>query len=376
MHIDRYEVLTQTYGLLADSQELFRRYPAVVYTRPGLPRLLAVPRRAAQARHEQQLLHQHLAPHARPVRVHPLPPPEADRLPPFLVDAQPQHPPAPCPVPAPPEEPCVAPLAVPPHFGCFAACEVPVPPAAAPAVAAVAVPELLEAAAAPEPREAAAAAAPEADPVGLAAQVVLEGIEVACTYPGCAHTVPLYRFAEHAYAHHRAAPQAQLACPICPYASERAATDTLQDNLLMHLSDAHPRYMTPAVAHALQQHVTATLAVHYAQHQVHQVQQEEPQQDQQEQEQQEEQEQVVVAREVPHGDPPLPRAAGAPRAGVRVERVVQAQDSADECIICLMPFAAGDRVAVLECLCRFHERCLDEWLAKRNCCPVHFAHDG
>lgn len=376
--IDRFEVLAQTYARLPDSELALARHPAVAYAlRPSLPRLVAVPRRAAHARR------------APPVPVHPIHPAPADPLVPHPQVGLPQmdlpfggpavapplfHPVPPDSIalsrpslaPAPqlfqPSQPFAAPgpQFFPPGMPFLGPMPMPMP---MPMPVSMPVPMPMPM---PIPEPAPAQEEPGPDPVGLAAAVVLEGIEVACTYPGCAHTVPLYRFAEHALAHHRAAPQAQLACPICPYAAECAAPDALQENLLMHLSDAHPRYMTAAVARRLQEYVTATLASTYAPlpHEQAQMQVQMPmmqvmQQGQRGHEQQQEQQQE------------RPQVGVSP--GLRVERVVQAQDSADECIICMVPFAAGDRVAVLECLCRFHEKCLDEWLAKKNCCPVHFA---
>lgn len=45
----------------------------------------------------------------------------------------------------------------------------------------------------------------------------------------------------------------------------------------------------------------------------------------------------------------------------------------DECVICLDDFHEGDKVARLECLCYFHNKCLKDWIKKKGCCecPVH-----
>lgn len=50
-------------------------------------------------------------------------------------------------------------------------------------------------------------------------------------------------------------------------------------------------------------------------------------------------------------------------------------DSA-ECSICLEEFEAGVAMARLECLCRFHRRCIDAWWERHpGRCPMH-QHDG
>ena len=62
--------------------------------------------------------------------------------------------------------------------------------------------------------------------------------------------------------------------------------------------------------------------------------------------------------------------------------VPDGEDSSPECVICLEEFEPGVRLARLECLCKFHERCiLSWWRAKRErdrlreedlACPVHY----
>lgn len=47
-----------------------------------------------------------------------------------------------------------------------------------------------------------------------------------------------------------------------------------------------------------------------------------------------------------------------------------------ECTICLEEFEVGVQMARLECLCRFHEKCIRSWWeGKPGRCPVH-GHDG
>lgn len=50
-------------------------------------------------------------------------------------------------------------------------------------------------------------------------------------------------------------------------------------------------------------------------------------------------------------------------------------DSA-ECTICLEEFEVGVDMARLECLCRFHRRCIMAWFERHpGQCPMH-QHDG
>lgn len=47
-----------------------------------------------------------------------------------------------------------------------------------------------------------------------------------------------------------------------------------------------------------------------------------------------------------------------------------------ECTICLEEFEVGVEMARLECLCRFHLRCIRQWFERHHGqCPVH-QHDG
>ena len=40
-----------------------------------------------------------------------------------------------------------------------------------------------------------------------------------------------------------------------------------------------------------------------------------------------------------------------------------------ECNICLVDFKDGDMVKMLQCLHTYHNKCIDEWLAKKCVCP-------
>ena len=40
-----------------------------------------------------------------------------------------------------------------------------------------------------------------------------------------------------------------------------------------------------------------------------------------------------------------------------------------ECNICLVDFEDGDMVKQLQCLHLYHQKCIDEWLAKKSLCP-------
>lgn len=42
-----------------------------------------------------------------------------------------------------------------------------------------------------------------------------------------------------------------------------------------------------------------------------------------------------------------------------------------ECAICFEEMSSGERIARLPCLCIYHKHCIDEWFARKNCCPEH-----
>ncbi len=45
------------------------------------------------------------------------------------------------------------------------------------------------------------------------------------------------------------------------------------------------------------------------------------------------------------------------------------EDACVECNICLVDFEDGAMVKRLQCLHLYHQKCIDEWLAKRSVCP-------
>jgi len=42
-----------------------------------------------------------------------------------------------------------------------------------------------------------------------------------------------------------------------------------------------------------------------------------------------------------------------------------------ECSICLEEFTVGQKMAMLPCLCYFHDRCIESWFQKNRQCPIH-----
>ncbi|KAI0483339.1 hypothetical protein GGR56DRAFT_238794 [Xylariaceae sp. FL0804] len=75
-----------------------------------------------------------------------------------------------------------------------------------------------------------------------------------------------------------------------------------------------------------------------------------------------------------HGTPP-PITARRTQMFAYVATEKDCVDSA-ECTICLEEFEAGVPMARLECLCRFHRRCIDAWFVNHpGRCPVH-QHDS
>lgn len=42
-----------------------------------------------------------------------------------------------------------------------------------------------------------------------------------------------------------------------------------------------------------------------------------------------------------------------------------------ECTICMEEYEVGDKLARLECLCKFHKACIVGWFERKKECPVH-----
>ena len=45
-----------------------------------------------------------------------------------------------------------------------------------------------------------------------------------------------------------------------------------------------------------------------------------------------------------------------------------------ECSICMVEYEVGDKLARLECLCKFHQECIVGWFRRKRECPVHSMH--
>lgn len=43
----------------------------------------------------------------------------------------------------------------------------------------------------------------------------------------------------------------------------------------------------------------------------------------------------------------------------------------EECTICFEEYEQGQICSRLECLCVYHKVCLDNWLSRKQCCPLH-----
>jgi hypothetical protein len=43
----------------------------------------------------------------------------------------------------------------------------------------------------------------------------------------------------------------------------------------------------------------------------------------------------------------------------------------EECQICLEEYGGGQRLAVLDCLCKFHADCVERWMERGHGCPLH-----
>ena len=54
-----------------------------------------------------------------------------------------------------------------------------------------------------------------------------------------------------------------------------------------------------------------------------------------------------------------------------IHRWSEISQSTRECSICYEDFLAGQHIAVLNCLCQFHQQCIDSWLERGKYCPYH-----
>jgi len=46
-----------------------------------------------------------------------------------------------------------------------------------------------------------------------------------------------------------------------------------------------------------------------------------------------------------------------------------------ECTICFEEYKYGDTLSRLECFCVFHKQCIDGWMSRKQCCPLHHLMD-
>ncbi|TGZ80645.1 hypothetical protein EX30DRAFT_341300 [Ascodesmis nigricans] len=82
-----------------------------------------------------------------------------------------------------------------------------------------------------------------------------------------------------------------------------------------------------------------------------------------------------TSRSAPSGAGRRPR--GYTNAGRMVVWKATERDEA-ECVICFEEFEVGQEVARLECLCRYHKKCIKDWFDRKGSnaqCPVHQVHE-
>ncbi|KAL2864955.1 phosphatidylinositol-3-phosphate-binding ubiquitin-protein ligase [Aspergillus lucknowensis] len=79
-----------------------------------------------------------------------------------------------------------------------------------------------------------------------------------------------------------------------------------------------------------------------------------------------------------HGRPPSGSPVSPPQLPVRMlafaatEKDCIGQDGTEqECTICMEEYEVGQSLVRLECLCKFHKRCIVEWFERKKECPVH-----
>ena len=59
----------------------------------------------------------------------------------------------------------------------------------------------------------------------------------------------------------------------------------------------------------------------------------------------------------------------------RLSKAAVGEGGSRECPICFEDFEADQEVATLDCLCRFHRHCIEDWFSRGNGCPVHQARE-
>jgi hypothetical protein len=57
--------------------------------------------------------------------------------------------------------------------------------------------------------------------------------------------------------------------------------------------------------------------------------------------------------------------------GATEKDCVNADGTAQECTICMEEYEEGAALVRLECLCKFHRTCIEQWFAHKKECPVH-----
>lgn len=75
---------------------------------------------------------------------------------------------------------------------------------------------------------------------------------------------------------------------------------------------------------------------------------------------------LFVSNKVENPVVSLPRLDPRPFPGGKIRRKA-------ECVICFDEFEIGDAIARLECLCRYHKHCIQEWFDRKGNggCPIH-----
>jgi len=147
-----------------------------------------------------------------------------------------------------------------------------------------------------------------------------------CPYPGCSQRMETFEFPNHVFQTHAACNQ-QLSCPICYLETGESYSVTQNTNLLDHLRKAHAD--TAEFQRALLESRNSYLRCSRVE---------------------------------------LPTEVG---KNYTIQTLSKSLEK--ECSICFEEFEQGHKVAWMDCLCVFHEKCLEEWFTKTKdkCCPVH-----
>lgn len=80
----------------------------------------------------------------------------------------------------------------------------------------------------------------------------------------------------------------------------------------------------------------------------------------------------TTSRQAPPVPPPLLSSVRMVKFTATEKDCLDEHGKVAECMICMEEYKVDDVLVRLECLCKFHLDCLENWFQKKSECPVHF----